>query len=242
LRSVIRVISLPEAHERRARMTRQLEPLGLDWAFFDGLRHAPPGLPIGRLVDRELTAGELGCFGSHHAAWKWFIEENDADYLVILEDDTVIDPDFFAGIDDWFRALGPVELVRLYGQQSRRWKRLRRIRNKHLVRYMKAPTGTQAYILTRAGARRLLDVVDRIERPVDDELNRFWTHGVLPYGLFPYPVIECCGPSSDAMGDRRRGTMPISLRIRYHASRLFEDMCRVACNIRLMISRPGRTQ
>lgn len=223
-------------------MTRQLEPLSLDWAFFDGLRHAPPGLPVGRLIDREMTAGELGCFGSHHAVWKWFLEESGADCLVILEDDTVIDPDFFIDIEGWLRALGPFDMVRLYGQQFRRRKRIRRIRNKQLVRYLEAPTGTQAYALTREGAARLLNAIERIERPVDDELNRFWAHGVLPLALLPYPVIECCGPSSDAMGDRRRGTMPISLRIRYHASRLFEDVCRVACNIRLMISRPGRTQ
>ncbi|MCC5977336.1 MAG: glycosyltransferase family 25 protein [Salinarimonas sp.] len=217
-------------------MKRQLDPLGANWSFFDAWRHAPPGLPVGRMIDRELTQGELGCFSSHYVAWQWFVEQSEADQLVILEDDTVLDPDFFLAIDEWTHALEQVDMVRLYGQKFRRWSRLRRIRNKRLVRYFEAPTGTQAYILTRRGAMRLLRSIKRIERPIDDELNRFWAHGVLPMALFPYPVIECCGPSSATMGDRRRGQMTPGVALQYHAHRLAEDLRRLACNIRLAVT------
>ena len=217
-------------------MERQLAPLGLNWSFLDAHRHAPPDLPVGQMIDRELTQGELGCFGSHYAAWQWFLGQSEADFLVVLEDDTVIDPDFFLDIDGWARELGPVDMVRLYGHQSRRWSRVARIRNKRLVRYLEAPTGTQAYILTRRGAARLVRAIKRIDRPIDDELNRFWVHGVLPLALFPYPVIECCGPSSAVMGDRRVGRMTAATALRYRAHRLGEDLRRIACNIRLGVT------
>lgn len=234
MRVVVRVVSLAGAVERRARVERQLAGIDVDWSFFDALRAPPAHLPIGRYDGRELTSGELGCFASHYALWRWFVEESAADRLVVLEDDTVLDPDFFSDLHGWLAAVGPLDLVRLYGTQARPWIRLARIRKKHLVRFLNPPTGTQAYVLTRNGAAHLIAAIDRIDRPADDELNRFWVHGVLPHALHPYPVLECCGPSSEGMGERRRKPLSTAAAIGRHLRRLSEDLRRVACNLRLL--------
>jgi glycosyl transferase family 25 len=61
---------------------------------------------------------------------------------------------------------------------------------RYLIRFGTPPWGTQAYIVSREGAARLTQSIKSISRPVDDEFDRFWQHGLPSYALFPYPVME----------------------------------------------------
>jgi len=94
--TVVHVISLPGSARRDA-MAEQLSQVpGLDWRFFDAGRTPPKSTPYHpaaarRAIRRELTAGELGCYGGHMAPWR-VIAESDAKAAVILEDDLFIDP------------------------------------------------------------------------------------------------------------------------------------------------------
>ena len=95
LRTSIVVISLPDATDRRAVFTARAAKTALPWRWFDARRELGPGLehdPDEAIVSkgRPMYPGELGCYASHYAAWTAFLE-SEADQLLVLEDDTIVD-------------------------------------------------------------------------------------------------------------------------------------------------------
>jgi len=202
----VHVISLAES-PRRAGMARQLDAVpGLDWRFFDALRTLPDGLgydPGGavRAVRRTLTPGEIGCFASHAALWRT-IAEGDSPAAVILEDDLLIDPGFFARLPEVIAALAAHPFVRLHAKAPVGAKVIDQAAGRHVVRYRGIAFGTQGYILRREGAARWLASIRSVVRPVDDEIDRYWVHGVANIGLHPFPVMEVGLPST-IEGERR---------------------------------------
>lgn len=207
----MRVISLRDSGERRDAMRRQLDAVpGLSWAFFDACAALPDDLPYDRdgarrAVRRELTAGELGCFASHAALWRWLAVAPPGTILVALEDDLIIDPQFFAALPAVCAAV-PADYVRLYAKAPVGAAVIGRAAGRHLVRYRGIAFGTQAYVMRRPAAEKLLGSIRRVVRPVDDEMDRYWAHKVPNLGLFPFPVIERTGPST--IEAARRGLAP----------------------------------
>lgn len=233
LSPTVHVISLPGS-PRRADMARQLDDVpGLDWRFFDAAR-TPPPLPYDpamarATVRRELTPGELGAFGSHRAVWE-MVAGGDAAVAVILEDDLVIDPGFFAVLPSVAADLAGYPFVRLYAKAPTRAQIIGKTAGRHIVRYMGAAIGAQGYFLTRDGARRWLASISRVVRPVDDEMERYWAHGLPNIGLHPFPVIERTGPST--IEESRRGLPPPRLtEVRWQARRAIESARRRLANL-----------
>lgn len=207
--TIVHVISLPGS-PRRAEMARQLgEVANLDWRFFDAGR-TPPAIPYDpamarRAIRRELTSGELGCYGSHFAVWQAIANGPD-EAAVVLEDDLLIDPGFFVDIGATVAALSGHPFVRLYAKAPTSARIIGSVAGRHVVRYRGAAIGAQGYILRRDGARRWLASITSIVRPVDDEMERYWAHGIANIGLHPFPIIERMGVSTiEAV---RRGIAP----------------------------------
>ena len=95
------VISLPDQHERRATITRQLRTLDLEFEFFDAIRGTADPLPhfaaMSRLqyrlnTRRDPLPGEIGCYASHLALWRKSAELGEP--LAILEDDFLAHDNF----------------------------------------------------------------------------------------------------------------------------------------------------
>ncbi|QPZ89700.1 glycosyltransferase family 25 protein [Thioclava electrotropha] len=95
----ILVISLQDAAERRAMVSKQLEALGLSFKFFDAI-DGRSGLPAAyeNQVDRPgtelyfgrpMSDGEYACALSHLAVYRKIMEEN-LPGAIILEDDAII--------------------------------------------------------------------------------------------------------------------------------------------------------
>jgi hypothetical protein len=59
------------------------------------LEHDPDEAIVAK--GRPMYPGELGCYASHYAAWTSFLE-SDADQLLVLEDDTIVDWGFLAAM------------------------------------------------------------------------------------------------------------------------------------------------
>ena len=100
MRTSIVVISLPEAADRRATFAARAAMTSLPWRWFDArrdlgaeLEHDPDEAIVAK--GRPMYPGELGCYASHYAAWTTFLE-SDADQLLVLEDDTIVDWGFLA--------------------------------------------------------------------------------------------------------------------------------------------------
>ena len=206
----VRVISLAGS-PRRAAMARQLAAVpGLDWSFFDALRALPAGLSYKpaaalRTIRRELTGGEIGCFASHAALWRELVDGGDA-AVVVFEDDVLIDPGFLAALPEVVAATAAHPFVRLHAKAPVAADVIGRVAGRHLVRYRGIAFGTQGYILRRAGAVRWLASITTVIRPVDDEIDRYWAHGVPSIGIHPSPLIELMGPST--IEGARRGLPP----------------------------------
>ena len=213
----IKVISLPSSAERRAATTENLRTFPLSWTYFDGLTDDDDiGLAYNDEAanvqfGRSLSRAERGCFKSHYTVLKTFAEQNPCDWLIVFEDDLVIDTNFdFAGLIAQSRSAG-IPALRLY---CRRWKTAKCIGHfsyRQIMRFKTDPYGIQCYIMNRAAARAIVANIVDIRRPIDDEIGRFWEHGVDIVGVFPFPVLERSTPSTleesreTTSSQRRRG-------------------------------------
>lgn len=138
-----------------------------------------------------LRRGEIGCFLSHRKAWQAMIDQK-LDAALILEDDVTFDPDclreainfvlenMVAGDYIQFQvrdidASGPV---------------VARDQEHNLIQPRPAPLRTTAQIVTRAAAKRLLELTTFIDRPVDAFLQLTWVTGVPVKVALPRVVSE----------------------------------------------------
>jgi glycosyl transferase family 25 len=221
------IASLASSTDRRARIRRMMEGSDRRWRFHDALTTPPSGIPYVEaeaLVrkGRPLSPGELAAFSTHRAILEQFVRDGDADHLLVLEDDILIDPGFpFERLPE-LMSLAGIGMLRLYARSLiGTCRRIACVGERHsLVRFTRPAFGTQAYLVTREGARRLLSTPRRIVRPCDDEFDRYWENGVPLYALYPFPVIELHGPTTIAGRDLPFPPLSPSqaLRLRLHGS------------------------
>ena len=246
VRTSIVVISLPDAIDRRAVFTARAAKTALPWRWFDARRELGPELehdPDEAIVSkgRPMYPGELGCYASHSAAWIAFLE-SDADQLLVLEDDTIVDWGFLEKLVAVDLDAAGVAYLRLYAKRACAFRTILRNaieRQRSVIEFLDRPLGTQGYVLTRAGARRLVPHCRRVRRPIDDELDRSWDHGIRTLCVFPFPVIE----ESTASGiDAARWdpyVMPARLRLRRYRTRLTDRALKVRRSLRRLADRGG---
>jgi glycosyl transferase family 25 len=219
--TLIRIISLTDAHARREGLAQRLAGTGLEWSFFDAHHQLAETLSYCEhdawiSTGRPLVPQELGCYSSHYSVWKTFLAGT-ATQLLVLEDDVLGDWKYIK--DDVlpfdFGSIG-IHLLRLYIGYPVRCREHGTFKDRRIFKLFGYVERTLAYILTRQGAERLLEHCRRVQRPIDDEMDRSWVHGVHSFALFPYPVIELQEPSQIPGRDRPSGRNPHALaRCRY---------------------------
>jgi glycosyl transferase family 25 len=191
------VISLPTSTERRRMVREAMEHSRWPWKFFDA-RSAPDSSlefePERSVVTRgyRLTPAELSCFSSHLDCLRNFADASNpaSSYMVVLEDDVRIDGHFDFDLLPWLMNDLALDYLKLYSRFMTRFRYLGRVGYRGLYRFVVPPYGAQAYIVSRLAAQKFVDRIRRIDRPIDDELERYWRHDLPIYTLFPYPVIE----------------------------------------------------
>ena len=176
-------INLDKDSERRTRIEGQLAHLGLPGERLPAVwwKHLPPaeqsllysaernhGLYYQPLVD-----GEKGCYASHIQAWRQLLA-SDAPALVVLEDDVRLTPQFADVVNAIAALQEPWDMVKLLGRDREK------VRSQHplvpgtaLVDYSRVPSMTAGYVVSRAGAAKLLAHRQPFGRPIDVDL-RFW--------------------------------------------------------------------
>jgi glycosyl transferase, family 25 len=196
----IRVISLPGLPWRDT-VEEALAGSPVPWSFFDARSGADPDLPydLGRTLDlwgRELSRGEIGCFASHAALLREFAAADGPDWLLVLEDDVLLDRRFpLERLVALSRACG-LTYVRLYSRYLTPFRHVAWFCGRQIVRFEGKPLGTQAYLISRAGAASFLASVSAIERPIDHEIDRAWANGLTCYALYPHPALEFSAEST----------------------------------------------
>lgn len=233
------VASLMSSIERRQRVERMFQPLPYRWRFFDACVTPPADLPydVDRTIlekGRTLSPAELGTFNTHFSILKHFATDGSTPYLMILEDDVQIDPGFwFHRLPDFMRQAG-IDMLRLYARFlfDSRW--IIQVSERHtLMRFKRPFLGAQAYVVSRAGAQRLVSSIRRVIRPCDDEFDRFWENQLPLYAIYPFPVIELEGPSTISDRNNLRSPLTWRQRILREAFRYRSKYARKAANRRM---------
>ena len=238
--TLVLVISLSDAAERRSGFVERARATTLAWRFFDGHRELGTGLtydPDEAVIakGRHLTPGELGCYSSHYHAWLTLLDSRAAQ-MIVLEDDTIADWGFLeklALVD--FSAIG-VAYLRLFARRpcSFRLHGEAIEPQRYLVEYADYAHGTQGYVLTRAGAERFARHCRRVRRPVDVEMDRVWEHGVPCLALFPFPLTEISSGSTIGSARWVRPEVPDALRGARFRMRVMERARRIRRWLRVM--------
>jgi len=238
VQTAIFVISMRDALERRAAFTDRAKNRGVRWSFFDGCTNLAPGLSYDEAEatlrwGRALTSGEVGCYSSHFSLWNQLLED-DADQYLILEDDVIVDWKFIERLVEVdFHGTG-IDYLRLHclWPGGIRVLKYGYFENKQLIQLRERAYGTQGYLLTRKGARRLAQYCRRIARPIDSQLDRYWEHGIPNLCLFPFPIVEEAGESLIDHKRRKWRKRPFRMRVEGKLHRMMDAAKRRAWLLR----------
>jgi glycosyl transferase family 25 len=207
------VVSLDTASERRARFSAGAPDNALEWEFFDAHRSLAPDLCYEeaeaiRCKGRPLKPGELGCYSSHYAIWQRLLESDD-DAYVVLEDDVIPDWRFLKALAQQPLVERGIRYLRLYYKfPARHIVRERNFvrRSTSIIELLDLAFGTQGYVITKPAAKIFVETFRNVVRPIDDQLDRHWDHGVPNLSVFPFPLFEMMLESD--IGDDRFAVEP----------------------------------
>lgn len=214
------VISLVDAHERRAIITKTLKELNIGFEFFDAIRGDDTenkslfGYDDKKCIKekgRSLSLGERGCFASHRTLWLECVEKNEI--FLIFEDDVFFADDFKHILLDLDQVVSEIGYVKLGHSANRKFMGLKQFvstnykinaskNNKYkVVRYLTSQNGSYAYAISPAAARKLVINSEEWWHPVDNYIEFEEEHGVLNLGVEPPVVFPSDAPST--IGQRR---------------------------------------
>ena len=209
------VVSLKDNTERRASITQECSRFGLIPQWIDAVDFRQKTqeeafehyLPTERALRKKrfLTAPEIGCTLSHRKIYHTMLESNLSAALV-LEDDALFLADLRPVLENWQKIYQQAEFdVLILGYVKTLPKQLpyyyRRIPVKILGQWEKYhfgvpweqfACGTVAYLITQAGARKLLSE-EKVRVTADDWKYFSHCYGLKVLHLRPSVVIEDCG-------------------------------------------------
>lgn len=147
---------------------------------------------------RELGRGMLACSLSHLRVLERMIDDRIPEVVVFEDDTRPVD-----GFSDILRARGelPSDMDVVTFHSLFEWATPHPISNDLLAgryrvcQYERTPMGTQAYLVTRRAAQRVLDVAYPVGLPPDELLFRPRPAGLTVYGIEPAPVVHEDFPS-----------------------------------------------
>ncbi|MGU3574711.1 glycosyltransferase family 25 protein [Brucellaceae bacterium C25G] len=118
--------------------------------------------------------GEIGCYFSHLRALQQIAEGND-ECAVIIEDDVLFLPDFSAVIEELSDIKG-WDVIKLINNRVKFFQsKYITIGGADIGRCMHGPLGCAGgYMVTRDGAKKLLDKISTMKLPYDVALERGW--------------------------------------------------------------------
>jgi glycosyl transferase, family 25 len=150
-----------------------------------------------------LTAGEIGCYASHVLIWKQLLASG-ANWALVLEDDMSIAPELIEILQHVESELDAQQwdMIKLIGRTREAVLASRSLGQHQLIRYRRVPSLTGAFLLSRAGASKLLATRVPFTRPVDVDLRFWWENDLRMFGITPYPCVEAPIGKQSSIGMR----------------------------------------
>ncbi|XXQ68802.1 glycosyltransferase family 25 protein [Neisseriaceae bacterium B1] len=218
------VISLPNS-PRRPIITKRLAALNLQFQFFDGVYGKSLTQEELDKVDydffkyympekqKEFTLGEIGCAMSHIKVYEHIVQNN-IEKAIIFEDDVLLSNYFPTILDNVLKKMAKDTEILFFdhGKVKLDYLYRRKLPERFLLRRYKAPSKkskrfivmASAYLLTLAGAKRLLEYAYPIRMPADYLTGLLQLTGIRAYGVEPHCVFTDVATVSeiDAQGKR----------------------------------------
>ncbi len=209
---LIRVVSITGS-PRRVAFTERAKTT-LDWAFQDASTTNTSGLPYDEkwavaTCCRPLLRTEIGCFSSHFGLWRQCADSERP--MIVLEDDVDVDWRFLEQMSARYAEYEGYEYLRFATTFKADRVPVGRILDREVEELLGNPLGMQGYLLRPSHARRLVQRIRRIERPIDDEIDRCWRYGAPNLALTPPLVTDRNEPSEIASGDDIRKVLKLSI-------------------------------
>jgi glycosyl transferase, family 25 len=155
------IINLDRHSERLAHMREQLSGIPFERiSAIDGATAAP--------TVRGLSRFEMACLESHRTAWRRFLDTSDT-HACVLEDDVHVRPDFAETVrsEAWIPADAHSVKLDTYFQEVKLGKRQKTIAGREIARLYSRHESAAAYVVTRAGALRYLEMSASAKVPAD---------------------------------------------------------------------------
>ena len=138
-----------------------------------------------------LRSAEVACFQSHRKCWQEILDRGLEAALIIEDDVDIINGEFTNAVNLAMKEIKMGDLIR-FPMKPREKPRNTSVKRDNISVF--EPTviglGTQAQIVTRDAARRLLEKTEHFDRPIDVYLQLRWKHGVRVLTLWPNGVRE----------------------------------------------------
>lgn len=217
-------INLERDTERRTRMDAELIRAGVYGERFDAVcwnqldPAAQDQLYSADLNTKQyyqaLVNGEKGCYASHITAWQKLLE-SDAPGLVVLEDDIALEPSFQATVQAIAELPLGWDMIKLIGRPDLEKVRSRQplITGHDLIEYSRTPSFTAAYVISRAGAKKMLQTRVPFGRPIDIDLRFWWENNMHIAGIHP-PVVTLAEISQSTSITGRKNKLSLCTRLR----------------------------
>lgn len=194
------VISLTRSQERRAAVEKQMKRLGLSFLFWDAVDGKALGAEELAVVDFELaekicghalSLGEVGCALSHIRLYEMMVQQG-IERAIILEDDIHLHM-HFRRIVEQALVTSTTDILFLHHGKAKRWPWIRSLpegyRLAHYCRPSRRSTrgiiSTAGYVLSLAGARKLLRLAYPVRMPADYLTGRLQLTGLSAAGVEP---------------------------------------------------------
>ncbi len=137
-----------------------------------------------------LKPGEVGCWASHLTALREVVER-DLPYALVFEDDIAVGPGLAAALAEVDRLPAGWDMVRLAWTSKRHVVPVCDLApGATVVQFSRLPLGAAAYLISRAGAAKVLRSPRLGYEPIDLAWRSWWTYGVKTYGISPPPVRQ----------------------------------------------------
>jgi glycosyl transferase, family 25 len=180
------VINLDRNPERLEHMRGQLRGIAFERiAGVDGTKSPPTA--------NGLTRFELACLASHQIAWRQFLDGSE-EHACFLEDDLHIRPDFESLIRDeaWIPSDAHSVKLDTYLQRVKLGDARPAPQGRQIARLYTRHESSAAYLLSRYGAERYLELTAKPTAPADYSLFPKYPHrlGLRVYQLSPAIAIQ----------------------------------------------------
>ena len=172
--SQIFLINLPHRDDRRTRSIGVLQTLNIDAYIVPALSiHSLDVLKHSQLVKLgSITLNEIACWASHMQIWIDISNsKSNQTWTLILEDDIDLEMETIKVLESFPKQIWKTsDMIYLGHCDNPPGKLLYTGMNGYRVHYAKHPSCTHAYAIRKQGARKLIELISKPRRAIDQEI------------------------------------------------------------------------